>query len=1263
MRKIYAAAVDALVLAVPVGGHILAATRGGVAGAALMAAAIRFPIAGYGMLVCGLGETGYALYDVEYAQPQTLNLEDAVYRGFLGPATRSYGGEPATFTDADARELEELEAELERIRLAGSTWIAPIGGDASPTREALRREAGAAEARARDVIEPRVEALREKRRAWEEFRDESWAGGYFTEGGAQQRQKPFAHGLLAGVQPIVSFSAGGLIDFRARYEPARDDERLRDFDRRIAAETDARERLRLQAERDELALQRDRRIRADAYLHYARTGRYPSDRATAFTDRGIGVPELMHKLQRDSLYPWLIEHWAAESRGRAHDFAPSVERFVDEFFAREGDEVARECVALGLLDADRLTDADFAGALPRGDRLPLFPADSIDSLKMRLQADFDRSKTLWEEFQRRERQRLANAELALARRLDAYRAQAAGLWCETLRADADFRGFATALRVANVRRSAPRVEAVTWRDAASETATAGAPASRKLHLGGSVKLRVDPTLYVGPYTATVRVLRREEAASALRSGAIDGAPLGPATRAQLQRAVDEKQRDLARGGYFTLTRVFAASVADLSSAPASAVRGLPGVAPGTGRPRDASTAEPRVLIGESLAFGSLAPASAPAPKPQAQGEVPPLLLSKLDLGRTWSRIVEGRNAYGNLLRGVGTTGDSAKLTSPEASGSCKLPDASVQMTLALDVPQRIQPDREFRLGATLRYRVDSKKGEVKVRLALDDVVQEALERSANGELGVACEYPFRELFEKPTEWNFMHDRRVAAGVPENGLRSGRRAMHYRIRHDAPSFDGLEAAPRERGESAPSGDVPGFIHASSQGFRVTAEAVRGTDVLLKLDVTIDHDLKGGVTLSPASGAGVAGAGATVSDAGPAGVLASARPWENAQVQRLIDEWLRVSVPGVGPAYEGDTRVWRWTEWGVMECPPGVRATGAPDHGGMSRHEYLFKGAERLQSRRHYTLREYVERRLRGEDGVDPSAGDETFGELLARSSYLRELVADVSSEDVAASSSALSFLRLATSQWLRRAPETDGRVVLLLVSASGAKGADRASLDAQAKLARYGAAGLEVVEVLRDSADGCAAFAKRAGGSHPLGVDPQGQIADYFDVESAPGAVLFDRRGAQQGSAVAYEPVALDARVRALLGSAAPDPWVGTWKGKTTGNQLPLDLEIAIGGSAGSYRLVHSAGQLVVEGSPRAGAFGVSGDRLTIQDTMTEVWASGPVRFFETWTLIPTGTDRMQLRQRSAQHAPDWTSDAGFLFDLVRVDLAPRGDSR
>ncbi len=103
------------------------------------------------------------------------------------------------------------------------------------------------------------------------------------------------------------------------------------------------------------------------------------------------------------------------------------------------------------------------------------------------------------------------------------------------------------------------------------------------------------------------------------------------------------------------------------------------------------------------------------------------------------------------------------------------------------------------------------------------------------------------------------------------------------------------------------------------------------------------------------------------ANPADILKSPRPWENPLVRQIMNDWLHTSEPAIRQSNPTDTRKWRWTEWGVAESPPSVTALH-PDNGGMTRDEYIFTLAGRLISQRHYSLREYLERRLHGESGI-------------------------------------------------------------------------------------------------------------------------------------------------------------------------------------------------------------------------------------------------------------------------------------------------------
>lgn len=122
-------------------------------------------------------------------------------------------------------------------------------------------------------------------------------------------------------------------------------------------------------------------------------------------------------------------------------------------------------------------------------------------------------------------------------------------------------------------------------------------------------------------------------------------------------------------------------------------------------------------------------------------------------------------------------------------------------------------------------------------------------------------------------------------------------------------------------------------------------------------------QGAATRPPYVDASDVSEGAVAED-DPLAVLRTAQPWKDPRVQELIDEWLHISAPKLGLPPE-DKRVFHWNEWGTPICPPSVQSTGRPPG---DRFEFLFTNAARFESLRHYTLREYIARRLQGLDGT-------------------------------------------------------------------------------------------------------------------------------------------------------------------------------------------------------------------------------------------------------------------------------------------------------
>lgn len=97
-----------------------------------------------------------------------------------------------------------------------------------------------------------------------------------------------------------------------------------------------------------------------------------------------------------------------------------------------------------------------------------------------------------------------------------------------------------------------------------------------------------------------------------------------------------------------------------------------------------------------------------------------------------------------------------------------------------------------------------------------------------------------------------------------------------------------------------------------------------------------------------------------------------PWNDPQVQQLIDEWLRNAKPAVRSDLPGP---WRFSEWGQV-LGPGSKAAGAPDHpSGWTRHQSLWQMRMRFDSLNLCSMGEYIERRLAGKglEACDKSAG--------------------------------------------------------------------------------------------------------------------------------------------------------------------------------------------------------------------------------------------------------------------------------------------------
>jgi hypothetical protein len=121
----------------------------------------------------------------------------------------------------------------------------------------------------------------------------------------------------------------------------------------------------------------------------------------------------------------------------------------------------------------------------------------------------------------------------------------------------------------------------------------------------------------------------------------------------------------------------------------------------------------------------------------------------------------------------------------------------------------------------------------------------------------------------------------------------------------------------------------------------------------------------VVPSPPAGRGsapAAGGRPSYLPSGPASTAPLSRPdpWNDTQIQSLIDEWLRSAVPtGAQPG-----QVWRYSDWAVV-LAPGAVAAGPPEHpAGWTRHQTVWSVRTRLESQNLCTLGEFIDRRLTG-----------------------------------------------------------------------------------------------------------------------------------------------------------------------------------------------------------------------------------------------------------------------------------------------------------
>lgn len=576
---IQATALDQLYFAVPVAGQIYAATQGGIPGAFLMGAAMYYPPLGVGLLAVSMAESGYAIYDIEYQKPMLGNMADALYRGYVGPSTRSYPGDsPPQFTDAEQKELTQIKAELGRLQglaepLRFGQWLLLSDREVQAWHNSSQQAAELLKQRTA-AVGPRLQALETKKKAWEEFSDGAWAGGYTYGAGAQLVQKPCTNHILQFVQPVICFSPAGIVDFKAKFDPATDSPRLAQLEQTVQAamknpSADIEQVLTLAEEHANLLLQSNRWSRAQRYLDLA-YGRSTNRADLTKREQAMPVPELIHRIKRDSILPEF---------GRAS--IVDLPKYVDTYL-RTHVNTLQELHSLGLIDIQTLNAAIQTGATP-----DKFIPDSVKKeLADRLSEDFDRSREMYLKWQTAERNRVEREKVELRNRITAYRAQEAGAALANLRKEPRYAALFDAIRLANVPRSAPVIKTTIFKLPIKQEGKITNPADEKFKWQLQLSITADPELYYPPYEGNLHLLDLNQLRAAVASGTVgkDSDPLLPQVRDQLRELLNGPLGKLKNEEVLVpVVTVFASGMADLSKANPNTVKHLPGYQPGGGQ--------------------------------------------------------------------------------------------------------------------------------------------------------------------------------------------------------------------------------------------------------------------------------------------------------------------------------------------------------------------------------------------------------------------------------------------------------------------------------------------------------------------------------------------------------------------------------------------------------------------------------------------------------------------------------------------------------
>lgn len=348
-------------------------------------------------------------------------------------------------------------------------------------------------------------------------------------------------------------------------------------------------------------------------------------------------------------------------------------------------------------------------------------------------------------------------------------------------------------------------------------------------------------------------------------------------------------------------------------------------------------------------------------------------------------------------------GDLTDPASRSGRKSFKTDEASGELVLALVLPDTIVPGKPFEMKATLQVSGQLKPGvdasTLKVKLgqapAMPLTVQPGGRFSARIDLSEAS--AFKLFGPKDYEWNYLYSVTPSLGDKHQ------RIVRYQIGHDTPGGAQLNRTNAGMDADRP-GAIPQFMSTRNDFTYDGVLSIGYHDQRIRLSAIYNAE---GAPMSAASGK-PPGTGDTSASVGggntggawgygglvdrinaqmlhppgsggagnsgtkvPASPLAAPDPWNNPQIQQLIDDWLDHATPVMPAERPGP---WHYSRWGQL-MGPGITIAGAPNHpAGWTRYQSMFAVRAKFDSLNLCSMGEYIERRVagRGTEGCQKAA---------------------------------------------------------------------------------------------------------------------------------------------------------------------------------------------------------------------------------------------------------------------------------------------------